>query len=114
VLYDLRNSQHYDSAVGRAEAMETMLGLDTFGSDQHPGLFGSRRDTTRNMKAKGLDRFLRLPVRHGQALALVYTVVIGAWIWAALQEAAVALERKRATTGSAAHRTRSGPLLSSR
>ncbi len=94
VLYDLRNSQHYNSAIGRAEQLETFLGFDTFGSDQHPGVFGSRRDTTRNVKAKGLDHFLGLPVRHGHALALVYTAVIGAWIWAILQQAAVGVQNE--------------------
>lgn len=34
VLYDLRNSQHYNSAVGRAERLEAALELDQFGSDK--------------------------------------------------------------------------------
>jgi hypothetical protein len=97
VLYDLRNSQHYNSAVGRAEHLEAALGFDTFESDKHAGVFGSRRDTTRNMRATGRDRFLGLPVRHGQALALVYTAVIGAWIWAILQAAADGLQSDDST-----------------
>ena len=92
VLYDLRNSQHYNSAIGRAEALERALGCDRFGFDQHPGLFGSRRDTTRKMEAQGRNHFLGLRVRHSQALALVYTAVIGAWMWVVLHQAAVGLQ----------------------
>ena len=93
VLYDLRNSQHYNSAVGRAEHLEAIIGFDRFGSDQCRGLFGSRRDTTHNMKSKGLDHFLGLSIRHSQTLALVYTAVIGAWIWAVFHQVAVGAQR---------------------
>ena len=93
VLYDLRNSQHYNSATGRAEQLERVLGLEKFGSDKNPGLFGSRLDTTQNMEAKGRNHFLGIAVRHGQALALVYTAVLGAWIWAILQQAATGFEK---------------------
>lgn len=88
VLYDLRNSQHYNSAIGRATELEKVLGFDVFAPDRHPGVFGSRRDTTSNVKADGRDHFVGLSVRHGTALALVYTAVIGAWIWVVLRAAA--------------------------
>ena len=76
VLYDLRNSQHYNNATSRAEQLEQVLGLEKFGSDKNPGLFGSRLDTTKNMKAKGRDHwthaysmvFAGAGVRGGQVI----------------------------------------------
>jgi hypothetical protein len=92
VLYDLRNSQIYNAAIGRAKALEVVLGFDVCEDDENPGLFGSRADTIRRKQEKGLDRFLRMPVQHGSGLALVYTAVIGAWLWAVLQQAAIGLQ----------------------
>jgi hypothetical protein len=58
VLYDLRNSQIYNAAIGRAKALEVVLGFDVCEDDENPGLFGSRADTIRRKQEKGLDRFL--------------------------------------------------------
>jgi hypothetical protein len=78
VLYDQRNTQFYNGAIGRAQHLEAELELDAFEGDEHPGLFGSRDDHAER-------RMLLLPVRHGLGLALVYSPVLGAWVFAAVQ-----------------------------
>lgn len=93
VLYDLRNSQHYNSAVGRAEMLEQRLYLDTAEEDTHPGLFGSRNDTSRRMAESDRDwMFGILPVKHTPALAFIYSATLGAWLWSLLRSFAVGFE----------------------
>ncbi len=83
VVYDLRNSQIYNGAIGRATALEQTM-FDRYGGDVGAGLFGSRGDTARIHRARGTDHFLRLPVNHGTALTLVYTAALAAWAWVIL------------------------------
>ena len=47
------------------------------------------------MEAKERDRFMWLPVRHGSALALVYTATLSAWIWSICDAAANGLASQR-------------------
>lgn len=77
VLYDQRNTQFYNGAISRAQHLEVELGLKRFEDDEHFGLFGSREDHRDR-------RLLGLPVRHGLGLGLVYSAVLGAWMFAAL------------------------------
>ena len=86
VVYDLRNSQLYNGAIGRAMALEETL-FDRYGGDTKPGLFGSRTDTNRTHQARGTGRFLRVPVNHGTGLLLVYTATLTAWVWVILDAA---------------------------
>jgi hypothetical protein len=88
-IYDLRNTQHYNSAVGRAEFLEAEeLHLPKAPEDSHVGVYGTRRDTTANVKAKkrhqfGLRRIgIGLPIRHGTGLSMAYGAAVGAWVWA--------------------------------
>lgn len=81
VLYDQRNSQFYNGAITRAQRLEEKLELDRFGGDKHRGLFGSRKDhPTRHV--------LGLPVGHDLGLALVYSPVLGAWVFAMVRAGA--------------------------
>jgi len=77
VLYDQRNTQFYNGAISRAQHLEDELGLKRFESDDHGGLFGSRDDHSKR-------RFLALPIKHDLGLALIYSVVLGAWIFGAV------------------------------
>lgn len=77
VLYDQRNTQFYNGAISRAQLLEDKLNLDRFETDDHRGLFGSRDDHPRR-------RFLALPVRHDLGLALIYSAVLGAWVFGAV------------------------------
>lgn len=77
VLYDQRNTQFYNGAISRAQHLEIQLGLRRFQNDEHFGLFGSRDDHQSR-------RLLGLPVRHGLGLGLVYSAVLGAWMFATL------------------------------
>lgn len=83
VVYDLRNSQIYNGAIGRARELEDRL-FGRYGGDEHPGLFGSRKDSDATHAERGTDRFLRLPVFHGTGLTLVYSAAFGAWAWLVL------------------------------
>lgn len=75
VIYDQRNSQLYDGAVGRLQHLECRLGLPKFKDDKHPGLFGSREDQPRG-------HLFLIRVKHDYGLALIYAAVIGAWAFA--------------------------------
>lgn len=44
VIYDLRNTQHYNSAIGRAIELEELLGLDVMPGDERRG--STDRDVT--------------------------------------------------------------------
>lgn len=82
VIYDLRNSQHYNSAVGRAQALEDMLGFEQIGDDAHVGVYGTRRDSSRNLRTDGRHRLWHfIPIRHGTGLAAVYGAATAAWAW---------------------------------
>lgn len=81
VVYDQRNTQFYNGTISRAQHLEIQLGLRRFEGDEHFGLFGSRDDHQRR-------RLLGLPVRHGLGLGLVYSAVLGGWMFATLLPAA--------------------------
>lgn len=77
-LYDQRNTQFHNGAIGRAQHLEEKLGFMAFETDRHVGLFGSRRDHPRQY-------LFGLPVGHDLGLALIYSPVLGAWVFAAVQ-----------------------------
>jgi hypothetical protein len=81
VLYDQRNTQFYNGAIGRAQHLEDALNLERFETDEHRGLFGSRRDHPTR-------RFFGLPVGHDLGLAFVYSAVLGAWVFGAVRAGA--------------------------
>ena len=78
VLYDQRNTQFYNGAIARAKHLEQELGFKRFENDTHVGLFGSRGDHSQQY-------FFGLPVGHDLGLALVYSTVLGAWVFAAIE-----------------------------
>jgi hypothetical protein len=75
VIYDQRNSQFYNGAIGRAQFLERDLGLVAAPGDHAGGLFRSRAEHP-------TLHLLALPVRHGLGLALIYSPVFGAWVCA--------------------------------
>lgn len=72
VFYEMRNTGLYNAALDRAKLLEVSLGmpLATPGKERG-GLFIERPPTPR--------WFERLAVRHGQALAFVYSAALGGW-----------------------------------
>jgi hypothetical protein len=78
VLYDQRNTQFYNGAIGRAQYLEDDLNLERYETDEHRGLFGSRKDHPTR-------RFFGLPVGHDLGLAFIYSTVLGAWVFGAVQ-----------------------------
>jgi hypothetical protein len=78
VLYDQRNTQFYNGVIGRAKHLERELGFKRFENDTNVGLFGSR-------SAHSRQYFFGLPVGHDLGLALVYSTVLGAWVFAAIE-----------------------------
>jgi hypothetical protein len=79
VLYDQRNTQFYNGAIGRAQELERELGLRPTGGDREGGLFRSRREHPTR-------RLFGLPFGHDLGLALVYCPVLGAWVFVAVLE----------------------------
>jgi hypothetical protein len=75
VIYDQRNSQFYNGAIGRAQFLECELGLASAPGDEAGGLFRSR-------EGHPTLHLFSLPVRHGLGLALIYSPVFGAWVFA--------------------------------
>jgi hypothetical protein len=78
VLYDQRNTQFYNGAITRAQYLEDNLKFEWFSTDAHRGLFGSRNDHGRRW-------LFGLPVGHDLGLAFIYSAVLGAWVFAAVQ-----------------------------
>jgi hypothetical protein len=79
VLYDQRNTQFYNGAIGRVQELEKKLGFEPAGDDREGGLFRSRKEhATRHL--------FGLPINHDIGLALVYAPVLGAWAFAAVLE----------------------------
>jgi hypothetical protein len=78
VLYDQRNTQFHNGAIGRARHLEEELGFVAFEKDKHVGLFGSRWDHQRQY-------LFGLPVGHDLGLALIYSPVLGAWLYAVVR-----------------------------
>jgi hypothetical protein len=81
VVYELRNSEVYDYALGRAQELEGALGIrSAFDRDRPGGLFSERPDRER--------RLLGIRVVHDRGLALVYAAAVGGWsyllAWGAL------------------------------
>jgi hypothetical protein len=78
VLYDQRNTQFYNGAIGRAEYLEQELGFMRFENDENVGLFGSRGSHPKQY-------LFGLPVGRDLGLGLVYSTVLGAWVFAAIE-----------------------------
>ena len=77
VFYDQRNTQFYNNVVGRAEHVEAMLDLTVAGDDPVGGLFRSRRKKQRRL-------FGVVPMKHDRGIAMIYSAVLGAWVFAAV------------------------------
>jgi hypothetical protein len=99
VLYDLRNSDLYNACVHRAKILEGVMGFVRSGDETIPispstetalpeGAAPPAKEPNKRW-AGGAHRqravrylnFLGLPVSHGSALALVYGVLLGAWVF---------------------------------
>lgn len=87
VVFDLRNSQIYNGAIGRARVLENEL-FGRYASDAHIGLFGSRSDSRAAHEARGTSRFLGMRVSDGTSLTLLYTATLLSWVWVLLDAAA--------------------------
>jgi hypothetical protein len=104
VLYDLRNSGLYNAAVHRAKVLEKVMGCVRYGTEiiEVTDLDRKRSDQTIPIDAVGLTavrfrpqepggahyqraisflRFLGFEVSHDPALALIYSVLLGAWVF---------------------------------
>lgn len=80
VLYDQRNTQFHNGSIGRARALEQHLLFRKFGGDKNEGLFGSRDEDGRRKQY-----FFAFRVKHDRGLALIYSPVLGAWLYAAVR-----------------------------
>ncbi len=83
LLYELRNTQLYEYAAGRAEQAERELGLPSLGGGPAPGgLFSERPGRT-------LRLFGVAPVDRDRGLVLVYSAALAGWAylvaWGALR-----------------------------
>jgi hypothetical protein len=74
-VYELRNSQIHDAAVGRASFLEQRLGLPSARGATTPGGIYSERPAT-SVRLLGF-----LPVWRDTGLALVYAVALAAWAY---------------------------------
>jgi hypothetical protein len=68
LVYELRNTQLYDEAVGRAGKLEGELGL------QGGGLFGGR-------PKEGFRLFGVFEISHDRGIGLVYAAALGGWAY---------------------------------
>ena len=78
VIYDQRNSQYYEAAISRAQQLEDVLQLPAFSGEAKRGLFGSRE----SHEEKSFFGVKGLRVSHGLGTALIYSPVMGAWVFA--------------------------------
>jgi hypothetical protein len=96
-VYELRNSQLYEAAMARAKVIEQSLELlDTEWIGRHSGLFGDRPPYVEKKAWKDLGpveraakkredlypmfmRFVWVPVKHDQGLALIYSGALAGW-----------------------------------
>jgi len=91
LVYELRNTQLYDSAVVRSAVLEGTLGLEG------GGLFGGR-------PKEGFRLLGAFEISHDRALGLVYAAAIGGWSYLVVWgfAAAVHLTHPKAWGGGAA------------
>ena len=91
LVYELRNTQLYDSAVVRAGVLESALELEG------GGLFGGR-------PKEGFRLFGAFEISHDRALGLVYAAALGGWTYLVVWgfAAAVHLAHPTAWGGGAA------------
>ena len=92
LLYELRNTQLYDYATGRAERIEKELGLPSLEGGAGPGgLFSERPGRT-------LRLFGVAPVDRDRGLVLVYSAALAGWAylvaWGALHALDVGSSRE--------------------
>jgi hypothetical protein len=101
VLYDQRNSQLYNSLLGRAKRLEGMLGLPhSVRPCELGGQFAERPEASRRLL--GI-----LLAKHDPALAIIYGSILGSWFFPIVYSALVPLgvaedPRKIYALGSAA------------
>jgi hypothetical protein len=74
-LYEIRNSQLYDSLVHRARGLERLLGLVVLSKGNATGGMFSERPE------RELKLFGKIQVWHKLALAVVYGTVLGSWCY---------------------------------
>jgi hypothetical protein len=134
-IYELRNSQLYEAAIHRAKALEGALRVMKAGSlEIEPGLFNERptyvdkKTYPEYLERKRLDVnaktellvLWRVPIKHDQALGLIYAGAMGGWVfllahavmslpappikyWPQLPETAIALLAGALAIGCIAH-----------
>jgi hypothetical protein len=85
LFYDLRNSEIYDYAIGRAQRIENELNISPGANDEPGGLFSDR--------PSGTIRLFGLTADRDRGLALVYSAALGGWtylvVWGALRAATI-------------------------
>lgn len=82
-IYELRNSQLYETAIHRAKVLERRLGMQGSASEiRTAGLFDERPSYVR--KNGGRLSFWLITVKHDYGLALIYGAALGAWAYLAI------------------------------
>jgi hypothetical protein len=77
VVYEVRNSLLHDCAIHRLKHLEQLLGFRPSSPERPPsGVFGERQSSG--------PLFGAFMVKHDRALAMIYGVVSGAWVWVVL------------------------------
>jgi hypothetical protein len=94
-VYELRNSQFYESAIHRAKVLERRLKrIKSGGISNQGGLFNERPPYVEKEYGESLSyqpdetelkgkwmRFLFVRVKHDVGLALIYGAVLGGWVY---------------------------------
>jgi hypothetical protein len=78
LVYDQRNTQFYNSLIGRARGLEEKLGFLSFTDVEHGGPYRDRPVDTRKL-------FGLLPMWHDLGLALVYSSCLAGWSFIVMQ-----------------------------
>ena len=81
ILYDMHNTALYDAAVRRARRIEKSLGLPPSTKGKPGGLYNERPERLEEAaQSPGGKWFRPLTMRQSLGVALVYGVVVGAWM----------------------------------
>ena len=70
-MYELRNSQIYDSFIARAKKLERLMSSTR--EEQYGGLWSERPSR--------VVRLFGIPVWHDLALAIIYSTALGGWLY---------------------------------
>jgi hypothetical protein len=88
VFYEMRNTGLYNAAVDRAKCLEVSLSLPIATPGKKMGGLFSERPPT--------PTWFKIPVRHGLALAFVYSAALGGWAYIVANSLLTLLSQQRA------------------